>query len=653
MGLDDVLWDTSALIRLWYFSLGATALLDFSACVAERYVSDDDDLLGVSSSGSTEMRSLIQDLRDHRSTFNILFSLLWFLDAFISASRCRLAASRQRDRRRLLRMKEGFEVEEDDDWLRQDQKDYYYAIGWQLLLLPVGFYVFCYHCYRRMSDPGAAVEKIRIVHHTEEEDIPDEVEAFSDQTSICLGLAVVRYLVIEFSTRTGHRIEKFGRARARSFAIHMIFRALRHPFRFTRRIRKFLRAVRWGKYLAPLVGTFNKLKGNVSDLAKKYRQQQDAKKARALRQKLWDELTSEELRNYCATLIQKTWRARLARKRVRAMQILRCEKETLAAVKFQALFRGSLARARVRLKQKQEALLQLQQQEAESRKKGDKEEMKAVQRRRMYMLQHELNDTAKDMLNRKMLLRPNTTFAVTWKIMFVVAVIFEISQLAFKPILSKYKDEKTGKPWDIETIMDHALIPKPIAEWPQCAVEEPKRRRFPGARLIARFRPPKPVKQKPLPWFCRPFFVAIQGTYIRAANFCIHQFLVIVGIICFLDVFVTFFTGELNSETGALEPKPFVARWILPGLVLQLLVNPQMETVSEYVWEGMASLLAFGPVRVFRWAAALFYPACVQLIRWTTMYWQAYASSQNRRHVWSDHKGNIAHGDWHQERISL
>ena len=621
---DVLLWDTSVLVRLWYFFLAASALLDFVSCVAERYVEEDDV-----SSGS-EIHILIQNLRDSRSSFNILFSLLWFVDAFVGASRRRLAASRRRDRRRLL---DQDKVEDDDeDWLRQDIRDYYYAIGLQLLLLPVGFYVFCYHVYRKLNDPDVEDEEIRIVHHSDKDDIPDEVETFSDHTSICLLLAVMKYLVIEFSTRTGHRIEKYWIAKAWSLGFYVVFRALRNPFRFTRRVRKFLRLVRWAKYLAPLFGTFNKLKGNVSDLAKKYKQHRNAKKARNLRRKLWDELSEEELHDCCARLIQKTWRARQARKRVRLMKIIRGEKETLAALKFQATFRGWLSRTRRALQRKEETLVQLQTQEAESRKKGDKQRMKAGERRRMYVLQEELNDTAREMLNKKMLLRPNTTFAVTWKIMFVVAVIFEITQLALQPILSKYKDEKSGRPSDIETILDNALIPKPVAQWPECILIEPKQKRFP-ARLIARFRRPKPVDPKPLPWFCDSLYAGVQDVYIYAADLCIHQFLVIVGIICFLDVFITFFTGELNRETGTLEPKPLVERWILPGLILQLLVNPQMESVSDVVWESMASLMAFGPVRVFRWAAALFYPACIQVMRWATDHWRAYVSNQNKKHL--------------------
>ena len=71
---------------------------------------------------------------------------------------------------------------------------------------------------------------------------------------------------------------------------------------------------------------------------------------------------------------------------------------------------------------------------------------------------------------------------------------------------------------------------------------------------------------------------------------------------------VTFFTGELDPEDGRVVPKPFLERWVFPGIALQLLVNPQMVTVGKYVSYGMTYAHHVGPVRVYRWAAAFFYP---------------------------------------------
>jgi hypothetical protein len=53
-----------------------------------------------------------------------------------------------------------------------------------------------------------------------------------------------------------------------------------------------------------------------------------------------------------------------------------------------------------------------------------------------------------------------------------------------------------------------------------------------------------------------------------------------VPLVSFASVFVEFFTGEL-SDTGLVVPKPFLSRWIVPGVFLQLLVNPSMRNIGK------------------------------------------------------------------------
>jgi hypothetical protein len=205
---------------------------------------------------------------------------------------------------------------------------------------------------------------------------------------------------------------------------------------------------------------------------------------------------------------------------------------------------------------------------------------------RMYKLQQELNSEAGKLLNEKLLLRPNTNFAVAWKILFVVAIIFEISQLAMKPWIQKHNHPVTGAPLDFESFMEHHLIPTPVSQLPACEIRKvehgPKvlglvKRAY---RKLARR---EVVLPKSHPWYCGPIYSTSQAGYIQMCEFIIHEFLILVGIVCFLDVFVTFFTGEIDQTTGCLSPKPFFARWFSPGLVLQLAVNPKMDSTSHVV----------------------------------------------------------------------
>ena len=82
-------------------------------------------------------------------------------------------------------------------------------------------------------------------------------------------------------------------------------------------------------------------------------------------------------------------------------------------------------------------------------------------------------------------------------------------------------------------------------------------------------------------------------------DFILEEFLILVSIVCFLDVFVVFFTGELDAVTGELLPKPFVARWIAPGLLLQLLLNPRLGSLGRLFHKQFKVLLSWDPYECF------------------------------------------------------
>lgn len=79
------------------------------------------------------------------------------------------------------------------------------------------------------------------------------------------------------------------------------------------------------------------------------------------------------------------------------------------------------------------------------------------------------------------------------------------------------------------------------------------------------------VPSTPLPWYCSPSLVRAQSLYIailpRVLNVLFSVFIVTSNV----DLFVKFFTGDVDPQTGGVRPRPFVKRWIAPGLLLQLL----------------------------------------------------------------------------------
>lgn len=596
-------WETPSMIHVWHTCFGAAAFFDFAAAMLDKFyeLPIDDNLEQDLGAGQLDLvdrislrdqwESIVEWLQTNSLNIQIVFAVLWFVDAFLEANRRRVKASRELDRKRLLEHSVVGVCNESDDqienWWHGSWGVYYGTIVFQLLLLPVGFFVFCYSGFRRLQNPDIAQDDqvLQIVHRTDDDAIPDDYETFTSNASVSLGFAILKHLAITFSRRTGTNLRRLGVHHAKAGARWLFHRAIHHPMKCRRRFLQTLTVSRWVKYLAPLFGAINKLHGNIVDLHIKVKQRRASAKAQTIRKKLWYDLPVDELREHCALLIQKIFRAHRARRVLSALKMIRDPKEHIAAIKLQKTFRGMVCRARQRLKWKKEELKRFQAEEQAIRANHGKEKMKASNRRRMYRLQEELHDEAGHLLNETLLLRPNTSFAVLWKVLFVVAILFEISQLALKPWLEKYKDVDTGRPLDIESIMEHTLIPTPMSQLAVCATHNEDGPRILRVirRVFRKFTRRKPMQTKSLPWYCHKTFATAQTVYIKTLEFFIHEFLVLMGVICFLDVFVTFFTGEIDVDTGILSPKPFFARWFVPGLVMHLAINPKVESASRVV----------------------------------------------------------------------
>eukprot|EP00533_Pseudo-nitzschia_delicatissima_P003540 CAMPEP_0116089648 /NCGR_PEP_ID=MMETSP0327-20121206/6534_1 /TAXON_ID=44447 /ORGANISM="Pseudo-nitzschia delicatissima, Strain B596" /LENGTH=826 /DNA_ID=CAMNT_0003580847 /DNA_START=81 /DNA_END=2561 /DNA_ORIENTATION=- len=150
-------------------------------------------------------------------------------------------------------------------------------------------------------------------------------------------------------------------------------------------------------------------------------------------------------------------------------------------------------------------------------------------------------------------------------------------------------------------IVQLTLRPDPVSEWPACQTKE--------ISLVGKILSPFRKKRlKPLPWYCTRPYCGIHNVYRRTWNFIIDQVQGIISVICFFDVFVKFFTGEFDPITGELQPKGWFRRWILPGLLLQLLVNPAIGSFSTCFFTVVDWIMVVGPVRVLRWFIAVVVP---------------------------------------------
>jgi len=476
-------------------------------------------------------------------------------------------------------------------------------------------------------------DKEIVFYMPEKKGVPEYEHTLSTNSHQSLLFALLHYVGMVLQRVVGlkkHDFISVVKMRIMKFGKKFAFGAIRHPKQVWQRVRKLLNIIRWAKYLAPLIGACNKLLGNCKDLIKKRRQARDAAIALRCRQALWKELDGDELKEQAAIIIQGKWRAYVTQKNTRALKILTGNKEALMAIKMQKVIKGMLDRARVRLIEKETELKRLRHEHELAIANHEQYRVSIKERQRMYKLEAELGRECKDMLNKKLLMRPNTRFAFIWKILFITCVILEIAQLAAAPMLQQYKDKTTNELMHPHQVIEQKLVPSPIEEWEACFPKfKPEAPKTGFAKIFENLKISKKEEEQAIPWYCNTPYPEAHAAYAKGLKFMITEFLVFVGFVCFLDVFVTFFTGELDDE-GFLNPKPFFARWILPGLVLQLLVNPQMVNVSQWVATTMKYTASVGPVRVVRWSIALFIPSAKTIFNAMQLHiWLPFVKKEN------------------------
>mmetsp|Transcript_28281 Transcript_28281/g.41781 ORF Transcript_28281/g.41781 Transcript_28281/m.41781 type:complete len:590 (+) Transcript_28281:95-1864(+) len=80
----------------------------------------------------------------------------------------------------------------------------------------------------------------------------------------------------------------------------------------------------------------------------------------------------------------------------------------------------------------------------------------------------------------------------------------------------------------------------------------------------------------------------------------------IIDMVCFLDIFVWYYTGLLEPD-GIVVAKPFFSRSILPGTLSQVLDHPTLPSIlPSLLWRGFQTVQIVGYGRAIRWCLALY-----------------------------------------------
>ncbi len=724
--------------RVWSIVLGFTGVLDILAylepalhrrydemCIVETDFTELGESLSTLILGEVGPRPpwycstwaiFLGRLREYNIVIAFSFSLLWFLHSHSKAREAYYYKFSVQEDRMHLSARDDEQLENKrNGWTRTKQKKYtanrafYRRIFSRMLLLPAGFYVMTYHLLRGLLNGQWLYREILIRPANETEvfatihDPSDyvHIEISESHAKMSTIFAIFLYLKYHFFLATSLARTEVLKTHIPRFKRRLVGNAVRHPRNFIRKFKKFMRYIRWTKYLIPLVLKINKLRANtVSTIIKRRQYRLTVKQRRRIIQ-LRISIEKKKPRGVretnAAMLIQHVWRSYRKQKIRRVAVHFIKDKRTSAAMKIQIAYRRMALKTRIENSRNMRELYLLEQ-----LKRQASEELNDEDRRRLYQLQDEFMTEAKKTINKRLLLRPNTRGMVLWNFLFVFCVILEMSHTALRPwllipkskqvngkkyrsqrvflaeyltptkvaeteackdvfkkkpalhrlffhsrhedqptkqeVLDAFVDEIIDPDYDLDGLggyahsnytshVDHrkekikwrcrepistwrdgfrdlvalTLRPDPVSTWAECQPREPS--------LVGKMLSPiRKIKVKPPPWYCTKPYSVVQDAYRRTWNFVVDQILGIIAVICFFDVFVKFFTGELDPMTGELKPKPFFRRWIIPGLLLQLLVNPAIYTFSTWFFAITDWISVVGPVRVLRWCIAVVVP---------------------------------------------
>jgi hypothetical protein len=353
---------------------------------------------------------------------------------------------------------------------------------------------------------------------------------------------------------------RYAKSKIAGLALSEVRRGVFRPFSFHRRLTRLLRLLRWAKFAGPLLGTCNKLRGHVLDMLEKRGQRATSGAARERWSALLDALSLRSRAEGAALCMQRRFREGRegkARGRLALMSSrgARPASDPIAAREIRRRLAEEEARSRA-------SLARIDAREGRRRALG-----RVTVDDRGDIVRH---GRAARERRKRLLLSPKTSFAVGWKYLTIACAAIEISQFALAPALSGEL-----KKMPLDSFLLRAMGASP--------------RRCQGP-------PPPPLTFLPPATTCgvpasaggraRTVFARAVAAVLAPA----------VNAIVFLDVFVTFFTGELSASAGgALAPKPFVARWIFPGVGLQLVVNPTMVEMGKLVKSAIVRAARVGP----------------------------------------------------------
>ena len=176
---------------------------------------------------------------------------------------------------------------------------------------------------------------------------------------------------------------------------------------------------------------------------------------------------------------------------------------------------------------------------------------------RIIDLSQELTKTVRKSLWNANLISPQTRFSVAWRIIVTCALLSELSRLCTSyQFYGKLNVNYVDMMQDL-LVCRSSHVKENVLTATGRFVQD----------MIGKVFKIIPSPKEPIVSECITSH-AISIVLLRTSV----AFEVMIDIVCFLDIFVWFFTGEINAD-GVVVPKPFIYRCIIPGTLVQVLVS--------------------------------------------------------------------------------
>lgn len=582
---------------IWKKFIGTVALLDFlSTLMARRYFEDPETTTAHLRIFSQNylihfdvLKTCFAWLSYHNTMFGFLFSILWTVDAFQVADRYADLALAEWERRKFLHTvgverHKSISARTKDETEKQMKKPalsllekykqyvfFFAALLWQFLLLPVGFYLLIFKFLRwnnTARSPGEMKALLESTYH--EDNLPSEYRSFSNETMLSLGFAVAKHSGIAVA-----KIAKIHQKKIRKRGILKLGVALAlHPFQAWKHSQKLLYLIRWIKYIIPLIGYGLKIRKSFRTVIVSYMQRRRQNKAERLRRKQWRQLTENQRKERAAKRIQSTYRSYCERQAcLKMMEGMKIQGDE-AARKLQLALRSLLEHARAKEQKKKRELEKLERKRRQSIRIGrNVVGMAEKEQARLKELRLETKpETRRFDIDSHLLMRPDSGFQKLWAIFYFTLTFLEIVAHLSNVHMAKRARNSDSDALTVSLKLQNLLIPDPVAALKECSCVPSKK---------GLFKRSQPEDCASFPWYCRPNYAMLQWAYSGAIMFLIERIVTVMGFVFFLDCPVFFFTGAYHPDTGVLISRPWFRRWVMPGIVMQMIINPQLEKTAK------------------------------------------------------------------------